>query len=237
MRAAVLAWGAHAYTALGLPCAAAIAVLIVRGDDGSFRLAFALMVVATFIDATDGWLARRARVAEVLPGFDGRRLDDIIDFQTYTALPLLLIWRAGLVPEAWAWWLVVPFVASAYGFSQADAKTDDDFFLGFPSYWNIVAFYLYVLRVPHPWALAVLLALAILTFVPSRYLYTSRAGRWSTPTNVCGAVWAVTLVVILWRWDRAPVWLPIASLAFPVYYMGLSWAISIARWRGSAQAD
>jgi phosphatidylcholine synthase len=32
--------------------------------------------------------------------------------------------------------------ASAYGFCQLDAKTGDHFFLGFPSYWNILAFYL-----------------------------------------------------------------------------------------------
>ncbi|RPJ70662.1 MAG: CDP-alcohol phosphatidyltransferase [Acidobacteria bacterium] len=234
MRATVLAWGVHAYTALGLACAAGMAVLIVRGDDQSFRLAFALMILATAIDATDGWLARRARVGEVLPQFDGRRLDDIIDFQTYTALPLLLVWRAGLVPDAWAAWLVVPLAASAYGFCQADAKTDDDFFLGFPSYWNVVAFYLYVFRLPHPWTLAVLLVLAFLTFVPTRYLYTSRAGRWSTPTNIAGGAWAVALLVILWQWRDAPRWLAVASLGFPVYYMVLSWAISIGRWRRNA---
>jgi len=234
MKAAVLAWCVHAYTALGLACAAGMAVLIVRGDDASFRLAFVLMVAATAIDATDGALARRARVGEVLPGFDGRRLDDIIDFQTYTSLPLLLIWRASLVPAGWDAWLLAPLAASAYGFSQADAKTDDDFFLGFPSYWNVVSFYLYVLRPPQPWAMAVLLVLAFLTFVPTRYLYTSRAGRWSLPTNLAGTAWALALVVILWQWERTPRWLPPVSLLFPLYYMGLSWSISLARWRRRA---
>ena len=40
---------------------------------------------------------------------------------------------------------VLPLLASAYGFSQVNVKTDDGFFLGFPSYWNIVAYYLFVL--------------------------------------------------------------------------------------------
>ena len=48
----LLAWLVHLYTALGLVCAAGIAVLIVRGGDSSFRLTFILMVVATAIDAT-----------------------------------------------------------------------------------------------------------------------------------------------------------------------------------------
>src|SRR5436190_17814061 len=140
-----LAWLAHAYTAMGLVCAAGIAVLIVRGDDASLRGAFLLMMVATAIDATDGWLARRARVKDVLPRIDGRALDDLIDFHTYTSLPLLLLWRADVLPGASAWLLLLPLLASAYGFSQTDAKTDDGFFLGFPSYWNVVAFYVYVL--------------------------------------------------------------------------------------------
>ena len=106
----LLAWLVHLYTALGLVCAAGMAVLIVRGDDASFRGAFFLMMVATAIDATDGWLARKARVKEVLPGFDGRALDDLIDFQTYTSLPLLLLWRADLLPGPLAWLLLLPLL-------------------------------------------------------------------------------------------------------------------------------
>src|SRR5215213_7250666 len=142
----LLAWGVHLYTALGLAIAAAVAVLAVRGDAGSMRAAFLLLLVATVIDAADGSLARAADVKRVLPGFDGRRLDDIVDFHTYTSLPLLLIWRSGVLPPAQAPWLLVPLLASAYGFSQADAKTDDGYFRGFPSYWNVVALYLYYLR-------------------------------------------------------------------------------------------
>src|SRR5437868_4422993 len=131
LRAQVLAWGVHFYTALGLIAAAGIAVLIVKGGADSFRWAFALMLVATLIDATDGTLARRVKVKEVLPGFDGRRLDDLIDFQTYATLPLLLIYQARLLPGREAW-LLLPLLASAYGFSQTWAKTSDGYFLGFP---------------------------------------------------------------------------------------------------------
>ena len=93
-------------------------------------------------------LARLVGVKQVLPSFDGARLDDICDFLTYTFLPLLLVWRIGVVPPAEQWIILVPLVASAYGFCQTLAKTPDGFFLGFPSYWNIVALYLYVLRPP-----------------------------------------------------------------------------------------
>src|SRR3712207_5740474 len=115
-----LAWCVHLYTAMGLVAAAGIAMFITRPEvnGDSFRWAFILMVVACLIDSTDGALARLVRVKEVLPGFDGRRLDDIIDFLTYTSLPLLLIWRAGILPPGQGWWLLFPLLASAYGFSQ-----------------------------------------------------------------------------------------------------------------------
>lgn len=230
-----LAWCVHLYTASGLLAAAGIAVLVVRGGDDSFRWAFALMLLATFIDSTDGWLARRARVKEVVPGFDGRRLDDLVDFHTYTTLPLLLVWRAGILTDEWQWWLLLPLLASAYGFSQVSAKTDDGFFLGFPSYWNIVAFYLYLLRPPVWLALVAIITLSLLTFVPSLYLYPSQRGPFSRLTNALGIIWAVLLLLILWRWTEASRPLVIASLGFPLYYMAVSWAITLSRWRGKPE--
>lgn len=234
----LLAWLAHAYTALGLVCAAGIAVLIVRGGDEAFRLAFLLMIVATLVDATDGWFARRVRVKEMTPGFDGRRLDDLIDFLTYTCLPLLLVWRAGLIGSSSAAWLLVPLVASVYGFCQVEAKTEDDYFLGFPSYWNVLALYGYVLRLPAGWTLAVLLFFAALTFIPTRYLYPSKKGGPGTVFIVAfGSAWVAALLVILWQWSAVPQWLVGASLSFPVYYVVASWAISISLWRRSFRVD
>jgi phosphatidylcholine synthase len=226
-----LAWGVHLYTATGLVAAAGMAVLIVRGREESLRGALALMVLATVIDSTDGWLARRARVKEFAPSFDGRRLDDLIDFQTYTSLPLLLIWRADLLPGALSWWLLLPLLASAYGFSQVNAKTDDGFFLGFPSYWNIVAFYLFTLRPPAWASLALIVALALLTFVPWRYLYPSQRAPYSRLTNLLAVVWVALLLLILAQWPATPRWLVLLSLAFPAYYMLMSWALTLRRWR------
>jgi phosphatidylcholine synthase len=228
-----LAWCVHLYTATGLLAAAGMAVLIVRGGDDAFRSALALMALATFIDSTDGWLARRARVKEVVPSFDGRRLDDLVDFHTYTTLPLLLIWRAEIIPAGQSWWLLVPLLASAYGFSQVNAKTDDGFFLGFPSYWNVVAFYLYMLRPPYWLSLTLLVGLSILTFVPSRYLYPSQRTPFNRLTIVLAAAWAVLLLLVLARVPVDSRALTIVSLVFPIYYMILSWALTLRHWRSS----
>ncbi len=220
------AWAVHAYTASGQLVAAWMAVCIVEGGDAGFRRAMQLMALATFIDSTDGWLARRARVKEALPGFDGRRLDDIIDFQTYTALPLLLLWRAGIPSAGWAWVLPFAAVASLYGFSQTNAKTEDGYFLGFPSYWNVVAVYLYLLRPHDALAAASIGLLALLTFVPTRYLYPSHQGGWfAAITNLGAAVWGVLLGAILTgaaseRWT-------LLSAAYPAYYLLASWWVEL----------
>ena len=229
MNRVLAAWGVHGFTALGLVASAGIVALVVEGGDAAFTRAFELMIVATAIDALDGPLARWARVQEVLPGFDGRRLDDLIDFLNYTCLPLLLIWRAGLLGGAQSWWLLLPLVASAYGFSQADAKTEDGYFLGFPSYWNVVAFYLYFLKLDARWSLGILVTLALLTFVPLKYFYPTQAGFANRMTCVLAALWGGLLVLILmlppemrtpWLW---------ASLPFPLGYLLFSWCLNWAR--------
>jgi phosphatidylcholine synthase len=227
-----LGWCVHFYTGLGLVLAAAVAVLLVYGGAEAYRRAFLLMVAATLIDATDGTFARWVRIKEVLPGFDGRRLDDLVDFLTYTFLPLLLIWRAGLLPPHYDAVLLLPLLASAYGFCQTAAKTEDGYFLGFPSYWNLVAFYLYTLQPLSGWlSLSVVVAFALLTFVPSRYLYPSQRGRLNQLTSVLGSLWAILLIWIIWNMpDESTRSLALLSLIFPIWYLGASWIISVRSW-------
>lgn len=225
----LFAWFAHLYTAMGLVCAAGMAVLIVRGDEASLRRGFVLMMVATAIDATDGWLARLARVKHVLPGFDGAALDNLIDFHTYTTLPLLLVWRAGILPGGLAWLLLFPLLASAYGFSQVDAKTDDGFFLGFPSYWNIVALYLYLLR-PPVWASATLISVfATLTFVRTPYVYSTRGGPLAKTMNAGAVVYFVAIGVALFARAGVSRVVTAASLVYPALYLALSAAVTVRR--------
>ncbi|MFO0890717.1 MAG: CDP-alcohol phosphatidyltransferase family protein [Isosphaeraceae bacterium] len=234
----VLGWCVHAYTALGLVAAAVMAVLLVQGGATAFRWCFLLMALATIVDATDGALARKVRIKEVVPGFDGRRLDDIIDYLNYTFLPMLLIWRAGILPAGQEAWLILALLASIYGFCQVQAKTDDGYFLGFPSLWNLVAFYLYVLPLG-PWAsLGVVILLSLLTFVPSKYLYPSQPGAFNRLATALGVLWAFLIGWSIWILpeDGSPaeagslLSLTSVSLVYPAFYMGASWVITLRDW-------
>ena len=223
----LLAWLVHLYTALG----AAVAVFtLALAAAGRYREALALMGLALVLDATDGTLARAARVKELIPRVDGARLDDIVDYLNYVLVPCFLLLWANLLPAGHAWWIVcLPLLASAYGFSQADAKTPDHYFLGFPSYWNVVAFYCYVLEWS-PWFNAVLvIVLSVMIFVPIRYLYPSRNPFLRGLTVTLGAVWGILCFVVVFHLPDTPHRLAQASLYFPVYYLALSFWTHIRR--------
>jgi phosphatidylcholine synthase len=216
----IFAWLVHLYTALG----AVVAFLaLLRIEQADFQAALLLMALSIVIDATDGALARAARVKELIPWFDGELLDNLVDYFSYVIVPCLFLLRAHLLPAADALRLaVLPLLASAYGFCQRDAKTADHFFLGFPSYWNVVVFYFYALATP-PWLNAFLvIGLSILIFVPIKYIYPSRSPRFRAQTNALGALWGAAVLYIIWRLPAAPRGLVFASLLFPAYYTALS---------------
>jgi phosphatidylcholine synthase len=216
----VLPWIAHLYTATG-----AVIALLATGMTfaHNFRAVFIYFVVATFVDATDGVLARALKVKERLPHFDGAKLDDIIDYLMYVFVPALVVWQADLVPTAFPICAAM-VLSSAYGFSQANAKvaSTDHFFTGFPSYWNIVVIYLYVLQLPQRTNAIILAVLAILVFVPIRYVYPSRTVALKWPTLVLGTMWAVVFTWIIWRLPAVDGPWTMISLVFPVYYFALS---------------
>lgn len=217
-----LAWLAHLYTALGAGTALAAALAVHHGD---LRAAFMWLAAAIVIDATDGALARAVRVKIHLPAFDGARLDDLVDFLTYVFVPALIVAQAGLVPAGWEIPVgVAMLLASAYGFVQPGAKGDgtDHHFTGFPSYWNIAAFYLYVWRLSPEANAAILLGLAALVFVPVRYVYPSRTVTWRPVTIALGILWGVVMSVQLWQLPVVDGRWSALSLVFPAYYFALS---------------
>lgn len=182
------------------------------------------MAVATFVDATDGVLARRARVKEVVPHFDGARLDDIVDYLNYVLVPVVLARAAHLLPAGPAGLAVaaLPLLASCYAFCQADAKTADHFFKGFPSYWNIVVLYLCVLRGPLWFNTAIVVLLSVLAFVPIRFLYPSRSPIAQRRMYVLGTIWALMTVALILQFPHPSRTLGVISLFFPAYYWYLS---------------
>lgn len=203
---------------------------LVAVERGNAREAFLWMLAATIVDGSDGVLARVAEVRVHAAGIDGSKLDDLVDYLTFVFLPAYLVFHFRMVPDP----LGLPAVAamllsSAYGFSAIDAKTADHFFTGFPSYWNVAAFYLYALHTPPLANVVVLLALAALVFVRVGYVYPTRTPIWRSVTIALSVLWGAAIGVSIWLLPEPPRPLVIGSLLFPVYYLVLSLTLQRAR--------
>ena len=221
-----MAWGVHLFTASGAIVGVWCLIAIHRGD---YRGAFLGMMLAVLIDAADGPLARLVRVKEVLPTFDGSKLDDLVDYLNYVVVPVILIYEAALLPvSAMIWILPLLLLSSAYRFCHLAAKTPDHFFTGFPSYWNIVAFYFYTLKSPVWFNAAFSLFAAMMVLVPIKYIYPGRTRTLRPLTVGLGLLWGVTLLIILWQFPDPSPSLVAWSLLYPVYYTALSFAL---HWR------
>ena len=221
----VLAWGVHAFTATGVILALMTLMAISRQD---WRMAFILMAANIIIDGFDGTLARRAQVKAVLPGFDGALLDNIIDYLTYAFIPAYFVVAAGLVEGQLAILTAAMIVlASAYQFCQYDAKTEDNYFKGFPSYWNIAVYYLFLLNWPTWINFGFLLLLAVLVFVPVKYIYPSRTAEFRRATHIATGLWTIAQVWMIITFPDPPAWLVWGSMLYAFYYAGLSIYLTI----------
>ena len=220
----ICAWGVHLYTGLG----AALGLLaIYYAAIHDYRASFLAMGVATIIDSSDGPLARLLQVKTRVPSFDGALLDNIVDYLTYTVAPVFLMLEANIIPGTRVGLLLACFVmlASVYGFCQTNAKTDDHYFLGFPNYWNLVAFYLYCLGFGIAFNVTVLLILGVMVFVPLRYIYPNRTVPLRPLTLTLGIVWAVVTVAMLLMLPTINSLMLALSLSFIVYYFLASFAL------------
>lgn len=217
------AWGVHLLTASGVALAF-LAAAEVASPTPDPRRAFLWLAVAAAVDAVDGPLARRLLVKKHLPHIEGRKLDDIVDYLTFTFVPLLLCWRLHWVPGPA--WVIPALVASLVGFAHTGAKQEaEGFFRGFPSYWNVYAFFagLWAERFGALVPGVVVLLLAALTVAPVRFVYPNLAPRgWRWPLLAGGWVWGLAMIASLPAYPRpAPVLLALTT-AYPLLYVAAS---------------
>jgi phosphatidylcholine synthase len=217
----------HAYTATG----ALLAWLALRSAwDHDPRTALLWLCVAVFVDATDGFAARAFDVRRYAAWIDGARLDDIVDFLTFVFVPMAILWEQQLL-AGWSGLFAVAavLVSSGLGFSNLHAKTLDYFFTGWPSYWNLIAVYALAWRWSQATTTVVLVVLAVLVFVPLKYVYPSRTETMMRPTLLLGAIWAVQMLLTIWWLPDVPAWLLWSGLGYPIYYFGLSLVLNLQR--------
>jgi phosphatidylcholine synthase len=221
------AWGVHALTASGA-IAGLLAILAIA--DYRWLDAFAWMGLTVLIDGVDGSLARVVGVKRILPGFDGALLDNVVDYFTYVLVPAFFVCEAEIIQENGRLPVAAAMIlSSAYQFCQVDAKTADHYFKGWPSYWNIAIFYLFVLELDPLLNLVFVLGCVVLVFIPIRYLYPSRIERFRLMYLLVTFAWAVSLIVIWFQYPAVHAAVLILSISYVVYYHGASLYATIRR--------
>lgn len=222
----MLAWSAHLFTATSALWAILAVLAII---DQEWKMAFLWMAAAVIVDSFDGFLARAFRVKEVLPDFDGELMDNILDYLTYVFVPAFLLVQADLIPAHLSLpGAAIMLLTSAYQFCQVDAKTDDHYFKGFPSYWNVVAFYLFMLGMGQWINFAIIALLGVLVFVPIKYIYPSRTTLLQGLTMSLLGVWAVATILMWWQYPDYSPWLVVICGAIGIYYLCLSLYVTFA---------
>lgn len=185
----VRAYAVHVFTA----CGAALALLaLILATGEHWAAMFFCLGLALVVDGADGPLAREFKVAEILPRWSGETLDLVVDFTTYVFVPAYAIAASGMLPKALAVpsGLIVVITGGLY-FADRKMKTEDNYFRGFPGLWNLAAFYLYLLEPPEWLAAAMIAALAVLTFLPIKFLHPLRVQRLRWLNIALLALWAV----------------------------------------------
>ena len=199
----IRAFAVHVLTA----CGAALALLaLLFATGGHWEAMFLCLGLALIVDGVDGPLAREFRVAEVLPRWSGDTLDLVVDFTTYVFVPAFAIIASGLMPDV----LAIPsgvivVITGAIYFADRRMKTDDNYFRGFPAVWNLAAFYLYVLQPPEWIGFAGVVALAVLTFLPVKFLHPLRVARLRWLNVALLAAWGLlALVAVIFGLQPGP---------------------------------
>ena len=213
------AFAVHLFTASGAALALAALFYAVQGK---WPAMFACLGVALIVDWVDGTIARRFKVAEVLPRWSGDVLDLVVDFVTYVFVPAYAIVASGLLPPPLALPAgIVIVVTGALYFADRNMKTADHYFCGFPALWNAAAFYLFLLKPTAFLAAATIVLLAGLTFVPFKFLHPMRVARMRALNIAAVILWAILAVIALWRnLDPGP-WVTGSMVVVGLYFVSV----------------
>ncbi|WP_235984938.1 CDP-alcohol phosphatidyltransferase family protein [Actinomyces trachealis] len=195
--------------------------------NGSLKLMWLWLIVALVVDGVDGTLARRVRIKEAVPWFDGSVTDIIIDYLTWTFIPGVFMYLyLPLGPKPLAGVLVlVALVSSLFCYANEGEKSADNYFVGFPAAWNVVAVMMWVLHTPALANIICTVVLAILTLVPTHYAHPMRVVKRRS-----------LLIVLVLAWIAGTVWLlavypsqPLPAMLLSVVCGGWFLAIGVLR--------
>lgn len=210
------AWSVHLFTLSGAvwACLAALALI-----DGRIVHMWLWLGIALIVDGVDGTLARKADVLRHAPMFDGRTLDNIVDYLTWSFLPAVFIFKylpIGPAPLSLALFVLI-CASSLFCYCNLALKTDDYYFMGFPAAWNITAMFMWLLGTSATVNVTAIFVLAALTVSPLTFVHPFRV-RQAMPVNIAAALaWLGSTAVLVISHPDRPV------LAWALWWVSVAW--------------
>lgn len=212
------AWGVHAFTAAGVVFGFLALIAIINQQP---QLCFLWLGIALFIDGIDGTLARRFDVKNQVPEFDGAILDLIIDYLTYVLVPALFIYYFIPLPHGTAALsAVIILLSSFFCFCNVGMKSVDNYFVGFPATWNIVALYLVVLGLTPVITFIVIIVLSILSIVPIKFLHPFRVRKAMSINIFFTVIWLLSSAFLIIQYDHFKTWTLVLWWISGFYFIG-----------------
>jgi phosphatidylcholine synthase len=213
------AWAVHLLTASG---AAFAFVAATAAGRGAWQIAFLCLGLALIVDGLDGPLARRIRVKQRIPWFDGAALDFVVDYANYVFVPAIVLAAGGLISEPFATiaGIVVAVVGALY-FADKRMKTSEQGFRGFPAVWNVLIYLMMIYRLPELVTLAIVVGAAILTFSPVEFIHPVRVKRMRPLTLTVTLLWAVFAILALAADLKPGTFVSVALAVTSIYLAGI----------------
>ncbi|MFA7242126.1 MAG: hypothetical protein WC091_18590 [Sulfuricellaceae bacterium] len=215
----IKAWCVHIFTASGM--VVGFKALESAYSGNPYDTIFWLVLTA-LIDGIDGAFARKFRVTEVLPQIDGHLIDFVVDFVNFVVTPCVVFYQMKMAPPP----LLFPCVAailyaSLYHYGNKEQVTSDFHFCGFPAWWNLVVYYLFILDLGQWPNLVITIGVVVLHFLPVKFIYITRMQRNRIPAAIALLMLLAANAIILLRHPDVGVGIKIAAVAPLIFLAAL----------------
>ncbi len=181
---------------------------------------FLWLGIALAVDGVDGPLARYLKVKDVLPHWSGEVLDLVVDYLNYVMVPAYALVLSGLIPMPWAYagGMAIAVTGALY-FADLRMKTEDAYFRGFPAVWNVVVFYIFVVKPAPEISMVAVALLCAFTFVPIPFLHPVRVRRLRWLSLALLTIWIVLAGFALAYDLSPPGYVTAALLVIALYFL------------------
>ncbi|WP_216386758.1 CDP-alcohol phosphatidyltransferase family protein [Arcanobacterium phocae] len=229
----IKAWAVHAFTMTGVIWVILATRALMLND---YKMMWLWLGIALVVDAADGPMARKAKVIEVVPWFSGTMMDNIVDYMTWTMVPV--VFMAEVLPFGGEYFAIgaasLAATSSMFCYANTKMKSSDWYFVGFPAAWNIVIVILWLFGTPAFFNWIAVIAFTILAVIPWKWVHPFRVKH----LRIFNALAAITWVAITALWviiyPATPLWVLI-----PWWISGL-WLLvagAIRTWRDRPDSE